>query len=222
MIKGINVDIFLQDSLTGEYLQIPVVPERIPWTDGDALADTVRILNLGNIDFPNGVDLDSLTLESFFPANYDPFLCATSNLLKPLEYRNKLSGWKDTGRPVQVIIPTAGINHRMYVSSFSWDLRGFEGDLYYSVTFKLFRTIKPKQLTPGGTAPDPNKKTVADRPAGPESVLPKTYTVKTGDTLVKIAKSLGIADWRTGVYNKNKAVIGPDPGKIYPGQVLKL
>lgn len=219
---GIKVDIFLQDSLTGEYLQLPIVPEKIPWTDGDALPDTVRILNLGNIDFPNGVDLDSLTLEAFFPANYDPFLCATSNILKPLEYRNKISGWKDSGRPVQVVIPAAGINHTMYVSNFTWELAGFEGDLYYSLMFRQYKTIKPKQLTPGGTAPDPNKKTAADRTAAPKSNLPKTYTVKSGDTLIRIAKSLGIADWRTGLYNKNKDVIGPDPGKIYPGQVLKL
>lgn len=220
-MKQVNVDIHIRNTVTGEYLQLPVVPAEIPWTDGDTQADTVKVLNLGNIDFPSGVDLDSLTLASFFPAEYDPFLCATSNLLSPLDYRNKISSWKDAGTPLQVIIPAAGINHTMYVKSFQHSFKGL-GDLYYTLTFVQYKTIKPKQLTPGGTAPPPGKKSAVDRPAAPKATLPKTYTVKAGDTLTRIAKALGITDWRTNLYEKNKAVIGPDPAKILPGQVLKI
>ena len=48
----------------------------------------------------------------------------------------------------------------------------------------------------------------------------KTYTVKAGDNLSSIAAKYGTT-WQK-IYNDNKSVIGGDPGKIYPGQVLKI
>jgi LysM repeat protein len=50
---------------------------------------------------------------------------------------------------------------------------------------------------------------------------PRTYTVVRGDTLSGIAGRLGIGDWRR-LYEANRGVIGPDPNRIYPGQVLVL
>ncbi|MFC8716012.1 transglycosylase family protein [Kitasatospora sp. NPDC057198] len=47
-----------------------------------------------------------------------------------------------------------------------------------------------------------------------------SYTVKTGDTLSKIADSLGV-DWHT-LYNNNSGVVGGNPDLIYPGQVLSV
>ncbi|MNE87947.1 LysM domain/BON superfamily protein [compost metagenome] len=51
----------------------------------------------------------------------------------------------------------------------------------------------------------------------------KTYTVKSGDTLSKIAKlELGSSSKWKDIYNLNKAVIGSDPKLIKPGQRLVL
>lgn len=50
----------------------------------------------------------------------------------------------------------------------------------------------------------------------------KTYTVKAGDTLSKIAKdSLGDANAYMKIFNANKDQLS-DPDKIKPGQVLKI
>jgi nucleoid-associated protein YgaU len=46
-----------------------------------------------------------------------------------------------------------------------------------------------------------------------------TYVVRPGDTLSGIAQKLGIADWRR-LYEANRALIGPDPNRIFPGQTL--
>lgn len=46
-----------------------------------------------------------------------------------------------------------------------------------------------------------------------------SYVVHNGDTLTGIAARLGIG-WTT-LYADNRAVIGPDPDLIYPGQVLR-
>jgi nucleoid-associated protein YgaU len=50
----------------------------------------------------------------------------------------------------------------------------------------------------------------------------RTYTVKSGDTLSKIAKeTLGDANAYMEIFNANKDVLS-DPDKIKPGQVLKI
>jgi nucleoid-associated protein YgaU len=54
------------------------------------------------------------------------------------------------------------------------------------------------------------------------STAQKTYTVKSGDTLSKIAKEyLGDANAYRKIFDANKDQL-TDPDKIMPGQVLKL
>ncbi len=88
----------------------------------------------------------------------------------------------------------------------------------------------------GKKAPPPSAPAQAVRNAGESAVarIPeaaagtaasasaKTYTVKAGDTLSKIAKSeLGDASKYTALFEANRHVLN-DPDKIYPGQVLKI
>jgi LysM repeat protein len=49
------------------------------------------------------------------------------------------------------------------------------------------------------------------------------YTVKSGDSLSLISKKLSgsVGNWKT-LYNLNLNVIGKDPNKIRPGQILTL
>jgi nucleoid-associated protein YgaU len=51
----------------------------------------------------------------------------------------------------------------------------------------------------------------------------KTYTVQSGDSLSLIAKRL-LGDMKRWpeLFSLNKDVIGQDPDRIFPGQVLKL
>ena len=51
----------------------------------------------------------------------------------------------------------------------------------------------------------------------------RTYEVKSGDSLSKIAKAAygSGARWKE-IYEANKAVIGSDPNKIKPGQKLRI
>jgi nucleoid-associated protein YgaU len=64
-------------------------------------------------------------------------------------------------------------------------------------------------------------KVVATAPTGAAAIA-KTYTVKSGDTLSKIAKEfLGDGNAYMDIFNANKDQLS-DPDKIKPGQVLKI
>jgi len=75
------------------------------------------------------------------------------------------------------------------------------------------------QVTGGGAAAPHAAPAPAAAAIHPE---PKTYTVKAGDTLSKIAKDhLGNAGAYMKIFDMNKDQLS-DPDKIKPGQVLKL
>jgi nucleoid-associated protein YgaU len=68
--------------------------------------------------------------------------------------------------------------------------------------------------------------TTAPTPQPPPAPPPKperTHTVASGDTLWAIAKKhLGEGKRWPEIYDKNKAVIGDNPDRIKPGQVLTI
>jgi LysM repeat protein len=74
------------------------------------------------------------------------------------------------------------------------------------------------RVTGGGTTPG-TATAAAKAPAQPEG---RTYTVKSGDTLSRIAKEhLGNANDYMRIFELNRDQLS-DPDKIKPGQVLKL
>ncbi len=100
-----------------------------------------------------------------------------------------------------------------------------DGKLYFKGTVntqeeanKIWDAIK--------TVPDWRREIVADIQAtgAPEPVGAgaRTYTVKAGDTLSKIAmETLGDAKAYTKIFDANRDQLS-DPNRINPGQVLKL
>jgi nucleoid-associated protein YgaU len=99
-----------------------------------------------------------------------------------------------------------------------------DGKLYFKGTVaseaeknELWNAIK--------TIPDWQKDVVADiqvTGGGAAAAAPKTYTVKPGDTLSKIAKmTLGDANAYMRIFELNKDQL-KNPDEIKPGQVLKI
>ena len=72
------------------------------------------------------------------------------------------------------------------------------------------------------TVPDWRNDIVAEIKVDPNAKQQTTYTVKSGDTLSKIAKEyLGDANAYMKIFDANKDQLN-DPDKIKPGQVLKI
>ena len=76
---------------------------------------------------------------------------------------------------------------------------------------------------PGGQMPDFMNTGATTRPAAAPAAQGEQYTVKSGDSLSKIAKAhYGDAMKWKHLYEANRALIGDNPDIIHPGQVLKL
>lgn len=227
-MNSIDFTITLRNNRTGEYLQLPVLPLDGKLTYGYGSTQTVStsILGIGTVDFPSGEDLDSVSFSSFFPARYDGSYCTTSSLHTPGYYERTFLNWKAKKDSIQFIVPAAGINTPMFIRSYTPDHGlGAEGDIYYNVEFLEYKTIKPIKIKSGTTTVQTKKKTATSRPAAAKKSKPKTYTVKAGDYLTKIAKKYKIKNWRKDLYEPNrkpKGPLGPDPDDITPGMKLKL
>jgi nucleoid-associated protein YgaU len=72
------------------------------------------------------------------------------------------------------------------------------------------------------TVPDWRNDIIGEIKIDPNAPKVETYTVKSGDTLSKIARErLGDANAYMKIFNANKDQLS-DPDKIKPGQVLKI
>jgi LysM repeat protein len=211
------VEIYLSDGK--DYLLLPVIPPKVAYNEGETLAGSADIVNLGTVDFPQGNDLEEIGWDSFFPARYDTY-CSGPVDMSPLAWKDTILAWKDSRTPIRLIITKCDLNKLFYIKSFNWSYEGAEGDIYYSIGFREYIDPQPKQVPAGSTTiTDPSKKTPAER-TGVNKKVPTEYTVKQGDSLYSIAKKYGL-QWRD-IYAKNRSVIGPNAAKLKAGQVLKL
>ncbi len=206
----------------GERFTFPVNPEEVIISRQKGL-DTANILSSGEFDFPQGDRIKEISFSSFFPKVYDESFCkgGKSELPDPQVAMNKLNDFLVMKTPLRFVISEAGINVPVFVASHQTTFRGGEpGDVYFDITLRTWRELKVAKTagsgTGGGTAV--NKKQRTDMKENN-----KTYTVKAGDSLSKIAKlELGDSSKWNQIYKLNQKVIGKDPNAIKPGQKLVL
>lgn len=206
----------------GERFTFPVNPEEVIISRQKGY-DTANILSSGEFDFPQGDRIKEISFSSFFPKVYDESFCkgGKSELPDPQVAMNKLNDFLVMKTPLRFVISEAGINVPVFVASHQTTFRGGEpGDVYFDITLRTWRELKVAKTagssTGGGTAV--NKKQRTDM-----KEKNKTYTVKAGDSLSKIAKlELGDSSKWNQIYKLNQKVIGKDPNAIKPGQKLVL
>jgi len=200
----------------GSRLHFPVNPERITCDTGNRIL-TFDVIALGEISLPRGRAPIRFSFEGFFPGEArkdDPMVKSWQS---PKELADILSLWRNEGTKLRLLVTETPINHDVYFDgdgSFQHEWQGGHGDCWYSLRFVEARELIIR--AEGGEAVGVQQ----TRPAPP---APKTYTVKPGDTLWAIAKkTLGDGGrWRE-IYNNNTNVIGEDPNRIFPGQVLRI
>lgn len=196
-------------------LQLPVKPTEFTVTVAHRNT-VVNVLQLGDINLMGKTGLREISLSSFFPnKNYN--FSINSNRKKPITCVDQIESWRNSGKPVRVII-TDLLNMEATIESFSWGEKDATGDIYYTIAFKEYKKIKTKKATVNISAVNSTTRETKD----PSSSAGKTYTVKAGDSLWAISKRFyGDGTKFVDVYKANKDIIS-NPNQIYAGQVLAI
>jgi len=205
---------------TGSNFYFPINPEEVRISREKGI-ETVNILSYGEFDFHSGEKLKEIGFSSFFPKMYDSGYCNYENIPDPKLAMNLLNVMIQNKKPVRLIISGTGVNVLVLVMGHETTFRGGEpDDIYFDLTLRTWR--EPKVHTKKVSSTTSKSSTKATGRTDTKK-KPKTYTVKSGDSLSKIAKlELGNSSKWQSIYNLNKKVIGKDSNKIKPGMKLVM
>lgn len=216
-----------------EGFQFPVNPGSIEIGDGGK-GSTYDISKLGEINVIKNPKLAQYSFSGIFPAQQYPLV--TAPILPPVivdgvkhnAYVYYIKKWMASKRPIRFIL-TAGqfeINTAASIESFSWkEVAGGGGDIEYSLTLKKYIFYRAQKVN---IVPPPETATASvaitkEQPERPnEKQPPETYTMVSGDTLWKVAKSqLGNGDRWKEIQMLN-GISDAELKKLPVGKVLKL
>ena len=180
----------------GAVTQFPMMPEKIT-LGADAKFMTYSIISLGDVKIPRGQGIKEISWSGIFPGkarkNY-PFV---SSWVDPNTLIKRMEQYRDNGTICKLLVTGTCINYSVYISSFKGKYSGGLGDFYYDIKFIIAREIKiytTKELkigTSSKTQRPASKKSNKKSTTGSKTT---TYTIKSGDTLSRIAqKKLGKA-----------------------------
>lgn len=211
------MDFYLTDE-SGKRLHLPLNPERITATT-TARIQTFDAIDLGEYALPRGALLVRMTFEGLLPGATRKGTSLVKSWRDPREIAGDFSAWRNAGTKLRFLVTETVFNHDVYIQAFEHIWAGGHGDVRYSLELVQARNILIH--LEGQSKSKGEVKALSASRSLPASA--KTHTVVSGDTLWGIAKKhLHNGARYTEIYNINKALIGPDPNKIKPGQVLRL
>ena len=226
-----EVDIYIKELEGGEEIQVPWVPEEIGFAAGNARMATYDIMELGEVQIPNGRNLRHFKWDGILPGEGHsdlPFL--RGDWKEPRYYQGLFFRWYSEGTPLRLLVTGTPINHDVYLFDYNVTYAGGHGDYSYNLDF-----VEKRDIVIGGTTTAAaTTSTTSKSTTSSSASTSKTYTIKSGDTLWGIAqKELGSGAKYSSIYDLNKTIIeetakksgksSSESGKwIFPGTVIKL
>lgn len=212
-------------------LQFPVSPETLK-IDSPYGVNKVNVAHKGEFTQVGFRGLKSIEFSSFFPQHYNETYCTYKFKKGPDWHRHRIEAYRDKRKPLYFVVPALRISMKVLIESFEYEYRGGQDrDIYFTIKLVQYKeppnTLLKKKK--GGTA----KKPGASKSTGKKSTRAKkttntvkkgqTHTVKTGETLAKIAKKYygDTKKWRD-IYELNKKKIGNNPNNIKVGVKLVI
>jgi len=213
-----SIQFWLSFNNGAERLQLPVNPGSIRISSSHGYND-VQVSQLGGFTVIGDATLRDFSFSSFFPRDYNPSYCEYEDIPKPWDAVATIERWKASRKPIRLTVTGTPMNYAVTIRSFEIDPEraGSPGDIYFDLSLKeyTFATVRKVDMSDATAAKTSGKATRSNT-----RDIPKTYTVKSGDNLTKIALRYGLNT--RDLYAKNARVIGPDPNVILPGQRLSL
>lgn len=211
-------------------LQLPVAPPKLD-TKIQNKNKTITLINEGEVNLLKTAGLTELSFDVLLPNSKYPFAVYPDGFQPATHYLDKFEKLKISKEPFQFIVTRAKPNGdllfdtNLKVSLEDYEIKedaenGF--DIEVAISLKQYRNYGTKKLVikTASTGSRTSKKvtTTKDRPSS--KTPPKSYTVKSGDTLWAICqKELGSGS----KYNEIAKLNGiKNPNLIKPGQVIRL
>lgn len=208
----------------------PVLPEKIQIKNA-ARYQSFETVTLGSIALPRGRDYAEVSWsgEFFGPSKRNESVVNVQEYREPAECESILKGYLEKASVLNLVVTDSSINLDVTLSSFQITAYGAYGNLQYEISFREYREIR---LYDTAELNIHMPRQTVERTDAASSV--RNYTVKSGDTLSRIAQSLyGNASRWTEIYDTNKDLIeetakkhrrgGSDHGHwIYPGTILNI
>lgn len=204
------MDFYLSYNNNEEQLRLPVTPSDFELSQRNNNT-VVNINALGEINLIGKKGLASISLSSFFPAQ-EYYFCKYTGFPKPYECVKMIQKWRDSGRPIRLIITGTSINYAMTIENFIFSEQDGTRDVYFTLELREYvftKQVKPtKVTTPNGT-----QVTVpaTKREAKP---IPSKYKAQKGDNMYTVAKKT------TGSMSNAKAIAKTNKIDQYKGMDL--
>ena len=220
-----QVDIYLREKNGNREIRFPILPEKITYKSGETEFVTYDIMNRGEVAVPTGVGLAKIGWEAEFPGEGrqdDKAIRGTWQA--PKHFHDTLEDWKAKGTTLNVIVTGYPFNFDVDIKAYEATPSGAFGDMPYTLELQEHReiVIKTEQVkSDSSESKRPTQETT-------------THTIKSGDTLWRIAEQLlGSGSKWTTIYNANKDIIESTAKKhgykssdnghwIFPGVTLSI
>lgn len=201
-----QVDIYLREKNGNRELRFPILPEEIQYKSGDTEFVTYDIMNRGEVAIPTGVGLARIGWKAEFPGEGrqdDPAIRGTWQA--PKYFHDTLEDWKAKGTLLTIIVTGYPFNFDVDMSTYEATPSGPFGDMPYTIELQEHRdiTIKTEKVEASSSS---SSNSASQRPTTEAT----TYTIKSGDTLWKIAampKHYGDGSKWKLIYDANKDII---------------
>lgn len=212
---------------------LPVAPEKLEIKINNT-NDTITLIDSGQVNLLKTPELTDIEFECMIPQVEYSFAAYKSRFQGASYFLGYFEKLKADKKPFQFIVsrtmPDGKIlfstNIKVSMEDYKITEKAGEGfDLLVKIRLKQYRgygtkTAKIKKDKSGMTA---TLKKARETESSPKPTSAKKYKVVKRDCLWKIAKKFyGDGSKYKIIYNANKEVIGGNPNRIYPGQVLTI
>lgn len=231
--KGFAIELSFNNRAV--YFTLPINPESIEIKEGGK-GKTYDIVGksggtaearAGEINVIQNPALTEISFSSSFPASFFPaVIVAEAALQLPSYYVARIKEWLRSKHPIRLHVVSSSfvMDIPASIERFDWkEAAGSPGDIEYSLSLKqyvFYSAIKAKVVT-NNAGRIGVLKNLADRPD--ERVRPETYTLKAGDTLIKVAMKFFNTDsarWKD--IQKLNGITDAQIRSLPVGRVIKL
>ncbi|WP_068773458.1 LysM peptidoglycan-binding domain-containing protein [Paenibacillus sp. FJAT-26967] len=203
--------------------RLPVNPEEIE-VSGGVEGKSYNLVKGGEINIPKDPQLTEISFSSFFPAVRYPFVVDTV-LLEPFRYVQLIESWMATRRPMRFVFVGSNfdINLAATISSFTWkEAAGSPGDIEFDMTLKKYVFYAARRVIVKTNSSGEQVQAAEQPKRQDEKQTPKTYTLKAGDSLWKVAKTVLGDESRFKEIQKFNGFTDAQLKKLRIGTVIKL